>query len=822
MKIPDFATGNLVDASKPEEVVRQEYEKILVDDYGYQKAELDIEVKIPRGAGFFPDKADIVVYDSSGGRNPTSDILGIVETKSPKKDKQEGLQQLSSYMTATSAQWGVWTNGEDIAYLYKDGVSIDDQYLNNIPARGQQISDIGKLEKMELKPYGRQELKSAFRRILLTLYANSNISRREKLGHEMIKLIFAKIQDEKTFLSRPPEFRVQAGERPQEVKKRVEGLFAEVVKDLAHDGVFSPNEKITLEARDVAWVVGQLERGSLFKTDSDVVGDAFEIFAESKLVGEKGEFFTPRGVIEIAIKIANPQPGDTICDPACGSGGFLIQAMRDIWSQMDSSSKWKGLPQETMSKEKERIATQSIYGIDKESDLVKIAKAYMAISGDGRSNITHENSLHSALDFSDSGKQKFVEKETFKQFDYVFTNPPYGTKTKVLARDSKNFQLGYKWKFDNKSGTWEKGTKALDCDPYVLFIERCFQMLKSGGTLAIVLPESIFHAPSKEHLRFFISSNSNIIAIVSLPHNTFRPHCNAKTCLLVLQKDEKQSDRVIMATPEEMGHDHNGKTLYRPDTKEIWDNLPTVVQELNNPSDTNNVYTFMVPWLQIEESGNWIPTYHQDVVNRPNPPAGRYWIRLGDLVEQEIVGAWDGHGSPSSQEKGRGSIPYIRVKDIVNWEMYRNPIDGIREEEYIRLTKNKKTPQEGDIIFVKRGSYRIGTVAMASDRDAKVLLTRELVTFRILQQPNKYGITPHYLLALLSSDAVQNQISSKVFVDTTLPNIGDRWKDLLLPVHLDKGQIISISKRVKAAIDKKWEAQNIVDSLRLDVGDIVT
>lgn len=822
MKIPDFATGKLVDASQPEEVVRQEYEKILVDDYGYQKAEIDIEVKIPRGTGFFPDKADIAVYNSPSGRNPTADILGIVETKAPKKDKQEGLGQLASYMTATSAQWGVWTNGEDIAYLYKDGTSIDDKYLNNIPARGQKISDIGKLKKSELKPFGRQELKSAFRRILLTLYANSNISRREKLGHEMIKLIFAKIQDEKTYPSRPPEFRVQAGERPQEVKKRIEGLFAEVVEDLAHDGVFSQNEKITLDDRDVAWVVGQLERGSLMETDSDVVGDAFEIFAESKLVGEKGEFFTPRGVIEVAIKIANPQPGETICDPACGSGGFLIQAMRDIWSQMDSLPKWKGLSQERMSKGKERIATQSIYGIDKESDLVKIAKAYMAISGDGRSNIIHENSLHNPADFSVSGKQKFVEGEAFKQFDYVFTNPPYGTKTKVLARDSKNFKLGYKWKFDNQSGTWEKGTKALDCDPYVLFVERCFQMLKSGGTLAIVLPETVFHAPSKEHLRFYISSNNNVKAIVSLPHNTFKPHCNAKTCLIVVQKDKQQSDRIIMANPEEMGHDHKGKTLYKPDTQEIWDDLPTVVQELNDPNYKSNAYTFMVPWSQIVESSNWIPAYHRELVNRPNPPAGQYWVRFGDLVEQKIIEAWDGHGSPSSQEKGKGTIPYIRVKDIVNWEMYRNPIDGVREEEYIRLTRNKETPQEGDIIFVKRGSYRIGTVAMASARDAKVLLTRELVTFRILKQSNKYGITPHYLLALLSSDAVQSQIPSKVFVDTTLPTIGDRWKDLLLPIHSDKSKIISISKRVKSVIDKKWEAQNMIDTLRLDVGDIVT
>lgn len=822
MKTPDFATGKLVDATQPEEAVRQEYEEILVNDYGYKKNELDIEVSIPRGSGFFSDKADIVVYNLSGNMVPASDILGIVETKAPGKDKKEGLQQLASYMTATSAQWGVWTNGEDIAYLYKKGSSIDFDYLNNIPARGQSIDDIGIIEKADLKPFGRQELKSAFRRILLTLYANSNISRREKLGNEMIKLIFAKIQDEKTYLSRPPEFRVQAGEDPEKVKERISNLFSDVVQDLAQDGVFSKTEEITLDARDVAWVVGQLERGSLLKTDSDVVGDAFEVFAESKLVGEKGEFFTPRGVIELAVKIVEPKPEHTICDPACGSGGFLIQAMRYIWEAMESSAKWKGLSEEIMTKEKERIASHSIYGIDKESDLVKIAKAYMAISGDGRSNIVHENSLHTPSDFNDSAKQKFVEAEKLIKFDHIFTNPPYGTKTRVLKRDAGNFELGYKWNYDKTTKKWKKGSNPIERDPYVLFVERCFDMLKTRGTLAIVLPETVFHAPSTEFLRYFISERFSIEGVISLPHNTFRPHCNAKTCLLILRKGVTQSEKVIMATPEEMGHDHNGKTLYRDDSMEIWDDLYTVKQELNNLNDPDNKFTFKVEWSQITKSKNWIPAYHKSLISPPSPPAGREWVKLGDLVDSGIIKAWDGHGSPSSAEKGRGSIPYIRVSDIVNWEMYRNPVAGISEEVYLRMTKNKNSPKAGDVIFVRRGSYRIGTVAMASPRDKKILLTRELVTFRIMQPNNEYSLTPYYLLALLSSNTVQEQISSKVFVDTTLPNIGDRWKDILLPVHRDKNLIKSISDKVESAIRKKWQAQEDIENLGSIVGDLVT
>ena len=395
-----------------------------MESYGYKKEELDIEVPIPRGVGYFPDRADIVIYrPSTNSRDPTKDILGIVETKRP--HKKEGLAQLKSYMTATSAEWAVWTNGDDIAYLYgKTPNIIIDDYLSNIPIRGQSTEDVGRIDdKSDLKPFKRHELKGAFRRILRTLYANTNISRREKLGNEMIKILFAKITDEKIYSDRPPEFRAEAGEEPENIKKRIQELFVHARADLESDGILSPHEEITLDAKSLAWVVGQLERGSLLQTDSDIVGDAFEVFAESRFAGEKGEFFTPRGVVKIAVELASPNPEQTICDPACGSGGFLIHAMKYIWDAMEKSPKWRNSPR--IKEDKKRIAAKSIFGIDKEVDLVKIAKAYMAISGDGRSNIVHENTLHEANDFAGAAKLYFTENGIFKQFDFIITNPSF-------------------------------------------------------------------------------------------------------------------------------------------------------------------------------------------------------------------------------------------------------------------------------------------------------------------------------------------------------------------------------------------------------------
>lgn len=815
----DFATGKPIRASRPEEIVRQEYERVLVHDYGYLKKEIEIEVPIPRGSSR-RDRADIVVYSSDTDRDPATDILGIVETK--KRGATDGLAQLKSYMTATSAVWGVWTDGDDIRYLCKPlgQHRVYDDQLHNIPARGQTLSDVGRLTKEELKPYGRHELKAAFRRILRTLYANANISRREKLGNEMIKLLFAKIRDETTFADRPPDFRVGFGEDPISVKARVDTLFSRVAEDLATDGVFDTNDVVTLDARGVAWVVGQLERGSLMKTDTDVVGDAFEVFAESKLVGEQGEFFTPRGVIKVAIKLADPSPRDSICDPACGSGGFLISAMRHVWDRMDKDPEWRNLPDDRRLMAKQRMASQYLFGIDKEADLVRIAKAYMAISGDGRSNVVHENALHASTDFDESARRLFgADDGRFRTFNFVLTNPPYGTKTKVLKQDARRFDLGHAWHKPKNQSDWIKGD-AQDSDPYLLFVERSLEMLNDGGQLAIVLPETVFHAPSRQHLRDWIRERASIKAVIGLPHNTFRPYCNAKTCLLVVKKGGRQSD-VLMADPSEMGHDHQGRVLYRPDTEEVWDDLSLVAEELDTPFDESNELVFTVPWDEVIRAGNWVPKFYALRRNLPSLPSGRVWQRLGDLVDNGTIGAWDGHGSPRSTEKGRGEIPYIRVNDIVNWELYRNPTAGVARSVYDRMTKGKQGPREGDVIFVRRGSYRIGTVAIASRFDDEVLLTRELLTFRV-NDGNELGLTPFYLLALLSSELVQSQIDGLVFVDTTLPNIGDRWREILLPLHTEVHEIREVTERVEAAVRRKWEAQGLINELRRDIGKLVT
>jgi len=829
----DLATGKFVNLSKPEEQVRQEYERTLHEDLGYDYTQMDIEVSIQRGAeslgGKSKDRADIVIYKTTNllNRDQNRDVMGVVETKRP--NRKSGVRQLMSYMSASSCEWGVWTNGPQggIEYLYKDQKSgeIKRDFIFQIPRNGETVMDMGKITKDSLVPA--RDLKIVFNRILQTLYANTNISRREKLGSEMIRLIFCKIWDEKYDQKAPPRFRIAFNEKHEKVKERIQELFEEVKDELSQDGVFDKGEKLALDPRSVAWVVGLLERISLLKTDKDLVGDAFEVFAESKLVGEKGEFFTPREVVKTAVALVKPQPRQKILDPACGSGGFLIYSLEYIWDIMNRSSKYKNSPD--LQGLKREVAEKFFFGIDKEIDLVKIAKAYMAIVGDGRGGIVQENSLHKADEFVDQAKTLFVEKGKFKKFDVIFTNPPFGSKIKVLKEEAEAFVLGHIWK--KKGNHYEMTNKAKNTEPQILFVERCFDMLENGGTLAIVLPETFFHAPNSKYILQYIREGNNIKAIVDLPHNTFRPHNNAKTLLLVLEKGKPQEQKIMMAVAEEMGHDHLGRTAYRFDkatstyTSDIWDDMIPIREELKNPHNPNNKYVFFVDVDKIIDEvlvpRYYWPKYEKELKERAKN-VGVEFIRIEQLIADGILETYSGHGSPPSKYKGRGDIPYIRVADIVNWELYKNPTSMIPRHVYESMKGNGVDLEAADILFVRRGSYRIGSVAMVSPFETEVLLTREFVVMRVVDRKNKYGIDPYYLMYLLSHELTQEQIEQKVFLETTLPNIADRWRELLLPVHRDENLRRDVGKRIKEAFDAKWKAQERIVDLRKEYGQLTT
>lgn len=225
--------------------------------------------------------------------------------------------------------------------------------------------------------------------------------------------------------------------------------------------------------------------------------------------------------------------------------------------------------------------------------------------------------------------------------------------------------------------------------------------------------------------------------------------------------------------------------------------------------------------LRCGSSIKWIDS--KDVVESDLLVARNYFqpeiehtnsVSIGKLIKEKVLLAFDGHGSPQGHLKGLGTVPYIRVKDVVNLEIYTNPLDLIPEFEYERLYTKSKALKEKDIIFVRRGSYRIGDVGILYPKDTSSLLTRELLVIRVKDLKNQYHITPFNLLYLLNSDEVRMQLPNKIMMDTTLPNIADRWKDLEVPIY-DKEKMMKLSSEMESLYNSRKEFWSKLESITI-------
>jgi type I restriction enzyme M protein len=355
-------------------------------------------------------------------------------------------------------------------------------------------------------------------------------------------------------------------------------------------------------------------------------------------------------------------------------------------------------------------------------------------------------------------------------------------------------------------------------------------MLNNGGKLAIVLPETYFHAPSTKYILEYIKKNNNIKAVVDLPHNTFRPYCNAKTVLLVLEKGKPQQNKIIMAVAEEMGHDHRGKPVYRYDeehhqfTNESWDDTAIIRKELDDISNPKNQYVFTVDIKDIKEN-IYVPRYYWDKkikwLKEDAKKLNLELVSVKELMDRGVITKFRGHGAPPSEFKGKGEVPYVRAADIVGWELYRNSTAMVPLEVYKKVKGNGVDLKPKDIVFVKEGSYRIGSVAMVSPFDTGILLNHHSIVFRVIDDKNKYGINPFYLLYLFSHELTQKQLYNKVMIDTTLPNIGNRWEELLLPIAKNPNEREKITQKIEHAFTKKWEAQKEIAAISEEFGNLV-
>jgi type I restriction enzyme M protein len=408
----------------------------------------------------------------------------------------------------------------------------------------------------------------------------------EALAQEIINLLFCKILDEQdTAPDDPVQFRAGVGEPAKEIQKRINRLF-EAVKRTAYRDVFDPLDSIKLDSESLCYVVGELQNYSVTEADRDAIGDAFEVFIGPALRGSEGQFFTPRNVVEMMVKIVAPKPGEKIIDPACGSGGFLISALTYVWAALRSEAKRKGWSERQLVKQEFEIATDCFRGIDKDAFLAKVAKAYMALVGDGRGGIFCANALAPPSTWSQPMQEKILRGD----FDVVLTNPPFGKKIVVKGQNVlSQFDLGYKWQRDKATKTSSKSTTLHeDQPPQILFLERCLQLLKPGGRLGIVLPEAILGMPTYEYVVTWLRERATIRGVISMPEALFKTSgkggTHAKVCVLFVENCKPRKEEaydIFMADVKWCGHDSRGNPTIRKDKsgKEILlDEVPIVYE----------------------------------------------------------------------------------------------------------------------------------------------------------------------------------------------------------------------------------------------------
>lgn len=603
-KICDYITGKFR-KDTPEEYVRQNLEKRLVNELKYPLSRLGVEVSIKLGSR--KARADVVIYlpDRPSNQENIYSILECKKEKTSPSDKKDGVEQLKSYMSACpNCEWGLWTNGRQRQVWRKitgkDGL-VDFVEFNDIPDASGSTEDVDRPKRNKLIRASGDNLFLAFRRCHEAIHVNDGFNK-ENAFFEFLKIIFCKIEDERN-IPRALDFYVSSGERLSidgqiVCSKRINKLFDRV--KLKFPQIFDKNDEIKLSARSLAQIISELQGYAFLHTDIDLKGRAYEEIVGSNLKGDRGQFFTPRNVMHMAVKMLNPKPDEKVLDPACGTGGFLVTAMNHVISQLKKEwehelekpeSLWNDDEKRVLQLRISELAQSTFFGFDIAPELVKATKMNMVMNNDGSGNILRNDSLLPPQMWEENFKSSLgkalsiktsdiTNKDNIDFFDVIITNPPFGSKIVIKEEYMLDqYNIGRAWEKSKETDlpTWKSKEKLSSAPPEQLFIERCLQFLKPGGRMAIVLPDSILGSPGLGYIRQWLLGEAKIIASIDLDSDTFQPHTGVQTSVLVLQKktsEEKfkeQASRemrpynIFMAVIDKVGHDKRGNSLYLRD-----------------------------------------------------------------------------------------------------------------------------------------------------------------------------------------------------------------------------------------------------------------
>ena len=565
---------------KPEEEVRQRYVCRLVDSYGYGIKQMGEEVKVTnsqRGQG--AARADIVVWRNEEDKRKGKNALIVVECKAENVTiRQADYFQGYNYAAWAGAKFFVTTNLKEtrIFKVVEDAMPKKLEEIADIPS-ADMVNDDKKIKAMLLqtKAFTRDE----FSRLLFkchNIIRNNDKLSPEAAFDEISKILFIKIRYERTnsgtqifskeeFLKQKKMYdAVKSKESPD----YYQFLFNKTKEDFAKDHLFDENETIKIRENSFEQIVKELQVYNLSTTSDDVKGIAFEQFLGRTFRGELGQFFTPRTIVDFMVSVLDPQEGEYVCDPCCGSGGFLIRAFEYVREHIENevevrkedvkkslfTDDYSKLPKKEQEKIDQKVidafskmnyeldinnpmgrlrslSFDCIYGTDANPRMARTAKMNMIMHGDGHGGVHHHDGL---LNVNGIWEGRFA---------VILTNPPFGARIdkelKITEADRftdiekiKAYEKRYgKENYDNalKQVNDHIDQPILDLFQIgkfsglteVLFIERCLNLLKPGGRMGIVLPEGVLNNTNLQKVRDFVESKAKILLIVSIPQDVF-------------------------------------------------------------------------------------------------------------------------------------------------------------------------------------------------------------------------------------------------------------------------------------------------------------
>lgn len=576
----------------------------------------------------------------------------------------------------------------------------------------------------------------AFKRIYYHLYSNSEVSRSEGImsnialaltchfalsttqdGAEMLRL----------FATEQVDSRALVGSL---------GQFA--------PAVVPPSPGFTISDGLVRRLLAELDSIEL-GGKAHVLGDAFQALMGPRLRGERGQFFTPRSVVRAMVALVDPGPSDLVIDPACGAGGFLLEA--------------------SAHSEERYGAGPTLFGGEKDAELAGLATVAVGLTrAQAASRVANGNSLR-------------LDAWELDSADSVLTNPPFGAKIgvddpEILAQ----YDLGHAWRKDNQDRWGKTPVLLASQDPQVLFLELSVRLLRPGGLLGIVLPEGLFGNRNSAHIWDWLREMGAIEALLDCPRTTFQPGTDTKTNILFFRRGGVPN-AVKVGVAVNCGHDRRGRTTL-PSGRAVPDDFAELAHDYNAPSPTLWTST---PY----PAGNYVVPRYLALKERVRsmdfgPAQDCEQVSLGQLQEKKLLTIAKGH-EVGSEAYGSGEIPFIRTSDISNFEIRADPTKSVSEDFYEKYARLQGLT-EGDVLLVADGRYRIGAAAMLTKANSRVVAQSHL---RILRSLDVDFLEPYALLYALTLPAVKEQMRDLVFIQSTLGTIAPRLSELIIPV-IDK------------------------------------